>query len=54
MMDEHTPGPYSPKSMSLYGRANGTYYTKEKRYLEAEGSTFLTLHALFMTSVLFR
>jgi len=35
---EPTPGPYSPKSISLYGRGDGTYYTKEKRCQEAEQS----------------
>ena len=40
--DESTPGPYSPKSISLYGCGDGTCYTKEKRCPEAEGmSCFL-------------
>jgi len=38
VMDELTPGPYSPRSISLYGRGDGTYYTKEKRCQEAEQS----------------
>ncbi|EDR04612.1 uncharacterized protein LACBIDRAFT_330425 [Laccaria bicolor S238N-H82] len=56
MMDEHTPGPYSPKSMSLYGRPDGTYYTKEKRYPEAENSDdeFGTKSTLYSQPVVYK
>ena len=36
-------GPYSPQSISLYGRGDGTYYTKEKRCQEAERKYFQPL-----------
>ena len=41
--DEPTPGPYSPKSISLYGRGDGTCYMKEKRCREAEGTSCFLL-----------
>ncbi|EDR02565.1 uncharacterized protein LACBIDRAFT_332394 [Laccaria bicolor S238N-H82] len=31
-------GPYSPNSVSLYGQGDGTYYTKERRHMDAEDS----------------
>ncbi|KIK01507.1 hypothetical protein K443DRAFT_132277 [Laccaria amethystina LaAM-08-1] len=36
--DELTPGPYSPKGISLYGHGASTYYMKEMRFQEAEGN----------------
>ncbi|EDR12564.1 uncharacterized protein LACBIDRAFT_323111 [Laccaria bicolor S238N-H82] len=55
-MDEHTPSPYSPKSVSLYGRPDGTYYTKEKRYPEAENSDdeFGTKSMLYLQPVVYK
>ncbi|EDQ99239.1 uncharacterized protein LACBIDRAFT_316847 [Laccaria bicolor S238N-H82] len=38
VQDEPTAGPYSPKSISLYGCGDSTYYTKERRCQEAEDS----------------
>ncbi|EDR11598.1 uncharacterized protein LACBIDRAFT_324274 [Laccaria bicolor S238N-H82] len=31
-------GPYSPNSVSLYGQGDSTYYTKERRHVDAEDS----------------
>ena len=50
-------GPYSPQSISLYGRGDGTYYTKEKRCQEAERKYLLTPLAqsiMLMTFVTFQ
>jgi hypothetical protein len=54
VVDQPTPGPYSPRSISLYGRGDGTYYTKEKRCQEAERKSFFPLarSIIVMTFVL--
>lgn len=50
-------GPYSPNSISLYGRGDGTYYTKEKRCQEAERKSFvspLARRIVMMTFAIFQ